>query len=166
VELSGLGLEIGPLAPQPRPFTTNSPQKREEDLWAWGPHAALFDNATVIDAAAALAAAAHATAADSIRSFRVAQALTAVQFVAFYRWHELRAYASAHAQPWPFSESIAGEFDLFAAAMNRSGLRGQPITSTEAALAPNGSQNAGGSVTMAELRAQVLRHAATQAPTH
>ena len=143
----------------PRPFPSNSPQKREEDFWSWGPHAALFDNETVLSASDALARAANATTSDPLRHFRVAQAFTAVQFVAFYRWRELRAYASAHSRPWPFSESIAQEFDSFMVVMNHSGLKGGPITSTTAGVAPNGSKNAGGQVTLAELRDQVMGHA-------
>ena len=142
---------------KPRPFKTNSPEKREEDKWSGGPFSAMFDNATVLDAAASLTAAAKAAAPGSKYRLRVSQAMIAVQFVAFYRWAELQAYAEASGKPWPLSPSISKEFDRFAAAMNVSGLKGNPITSVVAALAPNGTANAGGEVSVAQFREQVVQ---------
>ena len=156
---SSLRLRGGSRPGMPRSWPHNNATKRNEDLWAWGPYSAMFDNNTVLESRAALGGAAAAVASDPKLSFRVAQALTAVQFVALYRWQELRAYAALSKTPWPFAATIAGEFDLFAVALNRSGNGGTAVTSTNAALAPNGSRNAGGAVTVGELREQVLAHA-------
>lgn len=120
----------------------------------------VWQRATVPESrAAALGAAAPvAVAPDPKPSFRVAQARTAVQFVALHRWEELIACASSSKTSWPVAASITSEFDLFAAVRNRSGAGhgvllnggGTPmmglITATNAALAPNGSRNAGGQV--------------------
>ena len=144
---------------QPRPFPTNSAAKREEDQWSGGAYAAMFDNSTILDATASLVAASKATAAGSKYRFRISQALMAVQFVIFYRWVELQAYAEANGRPWLLAATIAEEFDHFAMAMNASGLKGGPITSITAALAPNGTANAGREVSVAQLREQVLAHA-------
>jgi hypothetical protein len=106
----------------PRPFRTDSAAKRAEDKWSWGPYAACFDNATVLDAAGALSRAASATASVSVSagrySLRVAQAKTALQFIAFYRWNELKAYAAASRRTWPFDESLRIEFESFVQVMN------------------------------------------------
>jgi hypothetical protein len=132
---------------------------REEDQWSGGAYAAMFDNSTILDATASLVAASKATAAGSKYRFRISQALMAVQFVIFYRWVELQAYAEAKGRPWLLAATIAEEFDHFAMAMNASGLKGGPITSITAALAPNGTANAGREVSVAQLREQVLAHA-------
>ena len=148
---------------KPRPYKTNSPEKREEQKWSGGAYSAMFDNFTILDAAASLSAALNATEAGSKHRFRVSEALMAVQFVVFYRWTELQAYAETNGQPWPLSPTIAEEFDLFAAALSRSGLKGQPITKINAALAPNGTANAGGSVSVDQFREQVQAQAQAQA---
>lgn len=140
----------------PRFFPSNSAVKRAADKWQWGPHAACFDNATILDAAAALARAATAAATDSKKAVRVAMAQTAVQFVAFYRWTELKAFATQSGRPWPFHDDLSTEFDAFVAAMNVSGPGGTALTTASAALAPDGTPNKGGQVTLAELRKQVL----------
>jgi hypothetical protein len=147
----------GGLPGTPRAWPSNSAEKRKADKWAWGPYAACFDNATVLDAATALSRAATATASAAPKNgVRVAQAQSALQFVAFYRWAELKAFATQSGRPWPFHTDLSTEFDAFVAAMNVSGPGGSPITATPAALAPDGTANPGGQVTFAQLRMQIL----------
>ena len=140
----------------PRPFTTNSAEKRAEQSWAWGPYAACFDSATVLGAAGALSQAAVASASNAKSAVRIAQAKTALQFIAFYRWAELKEYAHATASSWPFDDDLGKEFETFVATMNVSGPHGKPITSTSAKLAPDNSTNTKGEVTFTELRKQLL----------
>ena len=145
----------------PRPWTANTPASRAEAPWSWGPYAACFSNNTVLDAAEALAKAQATTGADPKRALRVAQARLALQFIAFYRWKELRAYASANGRMWPFQDQPLVEFEEFAQTMNQSGTGppGRPgrLTVTQAALAINGSKNGRGQVSVDELRIQLQR---------
>jgi hypothetical protein len=176
----------GGLPGAPRPYPTNSPESRAANKWGWGAYAAVFDFPTLLSAAGALADASAATTAagaassDPKYSFRVSQAMAALQFVAFYRWAELQAYAASQQLAWPFATSVAVEFDRFHAALNHSGTMRQPLWKDggmlgkckakeghgdkhgwticiKAGMAPDNTTNAGGTVTIEEFRAQVCR---------
>jgi alkanesulfonate monooxygenase SsuD/methylene tetrahydromethanopterin reductase-like flavin-dependent oxidoreductase (luciferase family) len=139
----------------PRIWPTNSKTKRTAAKWAWGPFAAMFSNATVLDAATALKLAAAAAEPSSRYSVRVAQAKTALQLVAFYRWDEFKAYAKASGHAWPFAAELSTEFEDFVAALSTPSQDGPAVSKVEASLAPDGSPNKGGSVTFKELRTQL-----------
>jgi hypothetical protein len=144
----------------------------------------VFDFPTLLSAAGALADAQKATAAtsDPKYSFRVSQAMTALQFIAFYRWTELKAFAASEQLAWPFASSVAAEFDRFHAALNHSGTIRQPVwekggmlgmckaqdghgdkngwtVCISAGMAPDNTTNVGGTVTIDKFREQVLGHA-------
>jgi hypothetical protein len=139
----------------PRIWPTNSKAKRTASKWAWGPFAAMYSNATVLDAATALKLAAASAEPGSRYSVRVAQAKTALQLVAFYRWDEFKAYAKASGRPWPFAVELSKEFEGFVAALSTPSLDGPAVSTVAASLALDGSPNKGGSVTFKELRAQL-----------
>ena len=86
---------------------------------------------------------------------RVAQAKTALQLVAFYRWDEFKAYAKASGHAWPFAAELLTEFEDFVAALSTPSHDGSAVSKVEASLAPDGSPNKGGSVTFKELRTQL-----------
>jgi hypothetical protein len=139
----------------PRIWPTNSKAKRMASKWAWGPFAAMFSNATVLDAATALKLAAATAEPGSRYSVRVAQAKTALQLVAFYRWDEFKAYSKASGRAWPFAAELSKEFEEFVSALRTPSRDGPAVTTVAAALAVDGSPNKGGSVTFEELQAQL-----------
>jgi hypothetical protein len=115
----------------------------------------MFSNATVLDAASALKLAAASTEPGSRYSVRVAQAKTALQLVAFYRWNDFKAYAKASGRPWPFAVELSKEFEGFVAALSTPSRDGPAVSTVAASLALDGSLNKGGSVTFKELRTQL-----------
>ena len=139
----------------PRLWPTNNKARRTAAKWAWGPFAAMFSNATVLDAATALKLAAASVELGSRYSIRVAQAKTALQLVAFYRWDEFKAYAKASGRAWPFAVELSTEFEGFVAALSTPSRDGPAVSTIAASLAVDGTANTKGSVTFKELRTQL-----------